>query len=66
MEAALLPENKERRVVVVATWKEFGGELKKVGSITTPMVVVTVSYTVIPPTICVDEHGRAPRRNLPL
>ncbi|XP_057491580.1 protein DETOXIFICATION 14-like isoform X1 [Actinidia eriantha] len=46
MEEALLPENKERRAAV-ATWEEFGGELKKVGSIATPMVVVTVSQYLL-------------------
>ncbi|KAI8534493.1 hypothetical protein RHMOL_Rhmol10G0094400 [Rhododendron molle] len=41
----LLPEEKERKVV--GKWKEFVGEMKKVGSIATPMVVVTVSQYLL-------------------
>ncbi|KAE9449474.1 hypothetical protein C3L33_18621, partial [Rhododendron williamsianum] len=41
----VLPEEKERKVV--GKWKEFVGEMKKVGSIATPMVVVTVSQYLL-------------------
>ncbi|KAI8534503.1 hypothetical protein RHMOL_Rhmol10G0095000 [Rhododendron molle] len=41
----LLPEEKERKVG--GKWKEFVGEMKKVGSIATPMVVVTVSQYLL-------------------
>ncbi|KAL6960931.1 hypothetical protein U1Q18_038703 [Sarracenia purpurea var. burkii] len=43
-EEAQLPETIQRRV---ATWEAFVVELKKVGSIATPMVVVTVSQYLI-------------------
>ncbi|KAF7130175.1 hypothetical protein RHSIM_Rhsim10G0076300 [Rhododendron simsii] len=41
----VLPEENERKVV--GKWKEFVGEMKKVGSIATPMVVVTVSQYLL-------------------
>ncbi|XP_058185282.1 protein DETOXIFICATION 6-like isoform X4 [Rhododendron vialii] len=41
----VLPEENDRKVV--GKWKEFVGEMKKVGSIATPMVVVTVSQYLL-------------------